>query len=366
MRVAVLGAGLVGRRTAQILAADGIDTTLFSKQRQIAPLQGVEVRRRWPLPRSIAADVAVLATASANQVSLARRLVEAGTAVISTADGPQHIDRLIALGPRAAANDVPLVVGAAYSPGLSTLLATHLVQGMSEVSAIRTAQFGTGGPACAREHHRAMGSSGREVHGGRLRTSRGGSGRELVWFPEPAGPADCYRAGLAEPMLLHRRFPTVDRIESRQAATRRDRLSSRLPMLRAPHAEGLVGAVWVEVRGTVEGRVEHRTMAATGAQATGAAAMAAAFCHAVGSGDEQLRAGLEPGVNSPASIENTTSFMQALSTSVRLWTYDGSQIAGESRNSPGMQAAHKWKFPGESTAIATISLIATGSPGTFA
>ena len=31
----------------------------------------------------------------------------------------------------------------------------------------------------------------------------GGSGRELVWFPEPIAGADCYRAALPDPILLH-------------------------------------------------------------------------------------------------------------------------------------------------------------------
>jgi hypothetical protein len=34
------------------------------------------------------------------------------------------------------------------------------------------------------------------------------------------------------------------------AATRRDRLTARLPMLRRPHPEGTIGALRVEVRGT--------------------------------------------------------------------------------------------------------------------
>jgi hypothetical protein len=41
----------------------------------------------------------------------------------------------------------------------------------------------------------------------------------------------------------------VQRVTARVAATRRDRLTGRLPMLRRPHPEGVVGAVRIEVRG---------------------------------------------------------------------------------------------------------------------
>ena len=169
--------------------------------------------------------------------------------------------------------------------------------------------------------------------------ARGGSGRELVWFPDPVGAADCYRAGLADPVLLHRAFPDVARIESRQAATRRDRLTSRLPMLRPPHAEGLVGAVSVEVRGRVDGRVEHQAMAATAPQAWGAAAMAAAFCW------EMNRLGeSKGGVQSVASFGNLVSLLQLVSKGVRLWTYDGSKILTNNGEQGPVQAARKWRI----------------------
>lgn len=71
----------------------------------------------------------------------------------------------------------------------------------------------------------------------------------MCWFPSPVDAADCYRAALPDPMLLVRKFSGADRITARMAATRRDRFSSWLPMLRSPHPEGKLGAVRVEVRG---------------------------------------------------------------------------------------------------------------------
>ena len=78
----------------------------------------------------------------------------------------------------------------------------------------------------------------------------GGSGRELYWFPEPVGALDCYRADIADPLLLHAAFPDVTRISARRSARRRDRFTARLPMLSPPHEEGGVGAVRVELRGS--------------------------------------------------------------------------------------------------------------------
>lgn len=360
-RIAILGAGLVGQRTAVALSRqhitdqksnadrrDELDIVLVSRSRVPEPCDGVTVGQGWPHADAADADIVVLATESSLQPALAKQLLRGGAHVVTTADSPNDIDRLWALDPVARENGKTLVVGAAYSPGVSTVLASYLARGFDSVTVISTAQFGTGGPACARQHHRAMGSAATEVHNGSLRGSRGGSGRELVWFPDPVGAADCYRAGLADPFLLHQAFPAVDRIESRQAATRRDRLTHRLPMLRPPHAEGLVGAVWAEVRGTIDGRVEHRAMAATAAQATGAAAMAAAFCREI-----VRERGIGSGTQSPATVENLVSLMQLISFDVRLWAYDGSQVVTTESGSGTIQAARKWKIANENVAIAT-------------
>jgi hypothetical protein len=109
----------------------------------------------------------------------------------------------------------------------------------------------------------------------------GGSGRELLWFPEPLGGKDCYRAELPEPVLLHRAFPEVKRISARMSATRRDRLTARLPMMSPPHAEGGVGGVRVEIRGSLNG--ERCTEVAGVAERTGiiAGAVAASAAMAV-------------------------------------------------------------------------------------
>ena len=49
--------------------------------------------------------------------------------------------------------------------------------------------------------------------------------------------------------MLHHGVASLTRVTVRVSATRRDRLTARLPMLTPPHAEGGMGALRVEVRG---------------------------------------------------------------------------------------------------------------------
>lgn len=66
---------------------------------------------------------------------------------------------------------------------------------------------------------------------------------------ETIGGRDCYRAALPDALLLAPEFDGVERVTARLSATRRDRVTALLPMLRRPHADGGPGAVRVEVRG---------------------------------------------------------------------------------------------------------------------
>lgn len=281
-RIAVVGGGLVGTRTAGDLTRRGAQVFVVGGSRisESAPQSGRRLRgaRRHDYSRAPEeVDLVVLATESMHQVEAAEYWIRRGVGVVATADRPSAVRALWNLRDLARRNNVSVSLGVACAPGLSSLLVERLSAGFASIDSITTARFGTGGPSCAREHHRSMAARSLEVRAGASRWARGGSGRMLVWFPEPIGPQDCYRAGLSEPFLLHRRFNGVSRIQSLQAATRRDRLTARLPMLRPPHAEGLIGGVWVEVRGrTSAGMVEHRVLAATAPQTTAAAAVAAA------------------------------------------------------------------------------------------
>lgn len=258
--VAVIGSGVVGERVRRNLSG------AFRL-----------------LPRDISADLVVLAT-PAPHVDTAARHLAAGTHVVSTTGAVDDVRDLLELDAVAREGGASLVVGAAVSPGLSGLIARALVNRLDGCDELHVAVHGTAGPACAREHHRALAGWALGWHDGRWIERQAGSGRELCWFPEPVGARDCYRGELADPILLHRSFPEVERISARTSATRRDRLTARLPMLTAPHAEGGIGALRVEARGhdadgarvtIVEGIAE---LIGTATAAT-AAAMVAAIAH---------------------------------------------------------------------------------------
>ena len=196
----------------------------------------------------------MVATPVGNHAELAAEMLTAGSHVVSISDDPDEVGALLDLDQLARDNDRALVVGAGFCPGLSCVLARYAADQLDQVDAINVSRAGTAGPACARQHHHALKSDGRDWRDGTWVLRRGGSGRDLAWFPDPIGARDCYRGALPTPLLLQREYPDAMRISARMAATRRDRLTGRLPMLRRPHRDGGPGAIRVEVRG----RGRHR------------------------------------------------------------------------------------------------------------
>lgn len=225
--------------------------------------------------RDTAPDVAILATPCGDHAVLASGLLAAGSHVVSISDSPEDIDALLDLDDLAHRVGRSLVVGAGMAPGLGCLLARHAGNQLDAVDSINIAKAGTAGPACARQHHRALKRPGCDWVGSGWELRAGGSGRDLAWFPEPIGARDCYRGALGSPILLHRTFPEAKRLSARVSATRRDRLTSRLPMLRKPHQDGGPGAVRAEVRGWLDGRVETIVYAVAAFPSVAAAAVAA-------------------------------------------------------------------------------------------
>ena len=281
MRVVVFGLGATGARAArQLASSDLVDEVELRDPdgHRLARVAGalgdkVTVGRGRKLEGAIAA--AVIATPCGSQVALARRCVQAGVAAITTSDDVVEVRRLLDLDLEARAQSVPVVVGAGFMPGVSCLLARHAACELDHVDEIHVAKVGTGGPACARTHHRALSSTALDWRNGRWERRPGGSGRELVWFPDPVDGHDCYRAALPDALLLAPAFPGVERVTARMGATRRDRLTAPLPMLRKPHPEGLVGAVRAEVRGRVGVECRVVALGASAPPGVGAGALAA-------------------------------------------------------------------------------------------
>jgi saccharopine dehydrogenase-like NADP-dependent oxidoreductase len=283
VRALVVGAGAVGSRAARQLASVdsvshvGVCDTDGRRAANVVESLGSDVA-------SVVAEVSAASLEGVDAVVLAqpgdhRRIaevaIERGADVVSMSDAMGTVKRLLDLDAEATERGRVVVVGGGFSPGLTCVLARHAAEGFDEVDEVHVAKVGTGGPACARQHHRALSDLAVDWRDGAWARRAGGSGRELVWFPDPMRGVDCYRAGLPDALLLVPAFPDARRITARLGANRRDRLTSWLPMLRPPHPEGGPGAVRVEVRGRQGAAREVRVLGAVDRPAVGAGAVAA-------------------------------------------------------------------------------------------
>ncbi len=270
MRALVYGTGAAGARVARHLASNAAPEVLKLIERRKDVLDEV-VASLGPPSEPIYIDgllldsrlerfseackgiEIVVLTARDDHVDLALTAIESGAHVISLSDDLETAEHLRALDPIAKDKGRCLVIGAGFSPGLTCVLARHGAKQFDTVDEIHVAKSGTGGPACARQHHKALRSEALDWHDSDWQRRRGGSGRELCWFPDPVGGLDCYQAEVPEVTLLLPAFHDAVRITARVAATRRDRATKWLPMMRRPHPEGLIGAVRVELRGWSNG-----------------------------------------------------------------------------------------------------------------
>lgn len=280
MRVLVVGAGAVGARAArQLLFLGPLDDLVVADTdagvaQGVADSLGGPARVAYDLESVEAGDVVVLAMPGSHG-QLAREAMQRGAHVVSTADAVAAVQELLDLDDEAASRGLRLVVGAGFSPGLTCVLAALGGRAFERVEEIHVAKVGTGGPACAHQHHDALAGQAIDWRDGAWERRRGGSGRELCWFPDPVRGVDCYRASLPDTLLLVDAFPGVRRITARMGASRRDRLTAHLPMLRRPHPEGDFGAVRVEVRGVEGVALDDRVFGAVDRPAVAAGVVAA-------------------------------------------------------------------------------------------
>ena len=257
--IGIFGAGVVGARVAESLSIESqtsiavYDSSQIVAQRLERRLSEtnslIKATNRSELHR---AKVVVLAGPSPH-TPVAKEFLGKGVSVVSTSDDIADCLNLLSLSELATENEATLIIGAASSPGMSGLLVRNLSKAFDSIDEVHIALHGTGGPACARQHHRALSGQSIGWHDGEWLRRPAGSGRELCWFPEPVGAYDCYRGELPDPLLIKRAFPELVRVTARVSATRRDRVFARLPMLIPPRAEGGMGGLRVEVRGTKNG-----------------------------------------------------------------------------------------------------------------
>jgi len=270
MRIAIRGLGATGSHIARQLLRPPVSELI---------LHDCDVRRQEQVLSAIKASVddsvsvaghvgqtlfaghrppgvLVLAGPAGTHIGPATEALKQGTSVVSVSDDATEVRQLLELGPVAEESGLSIVVSAGFSPGLSCLLARYAGDSLDVVESISIYTAGTGGPSCARQHHRALKRAALEWRDGAWQKRRGGSGRDLVWFPDPFGARDCYMAELASPLLMQAVYPDAARLSARMSANRRDRATFRLPMLRPPHKDGGPGAIRVEVSGRIGRSVE--------------------------------------------------------------------------------------------------------------
>ncbi|MFM8625800.1 MAG: hypothetical protein ACKOCC_02490 [Actinomycetota bacterium] len=301
--IGIVGRGLVGSRVALNLSSSGVSIRTVPRA-QVADLAGCD---------------AVVLAHGGSHAALVASLITRGIAVVSAGDDLTDVMASLDLGDKAADRGVPVVVGAAASPGMTGLLLAHVTRAFDVVDEVHVAVHGTGGPVCAHRHHDALAGTSIGWHDGEWLQRPAGSGRELCWFPDPVGARDCYRFASPDPLLLQRVSPQLKRITTRVSATRRDRLTARLPMLAPPHREGGVGGLRVEVRGTRQGARQVEVVGVAEKVALVAGAVAAQTALAL------VRGGVAPGVHSlgQAGLPNADILDGVLAAGVTLHQFVG-------------------------------------------
>ena len=301
--IGIVGTGVVGARVSASLTSLGLTSRL-------TPLKSAT--------ELFNSSVVVLAHGGPH-AALASTFIAEGVSVISVSDNLSDVLSILDLQERAVAKGVVVVAGAGCSPGLSGLLVSHVSRAFESIDEVHTAVHGTGGPMCARQHHDSLAGLSIGWHDGEWLQRPAGSGRELCWFPDPVGAKDCYRYATPEPVLLQRINPALARITSRVSATRRDRLTARLPMITPPHAEGGLGGVRVEVRGVRNGHRHVEIVGVAERVATVAGAVAASSAHAL------LNHAVAPGVYNlgQSALPNADILDNSIACGVRLHQFIG-------------------------------------------
>ena len=112
-------------------------------------------------------------------------LLDRGIDVLSVGDDVSDVEAMMWESERAVRCGATLVVGAGMSPGLVGLIARHLANSLATIDEIHVAIHGTAGPACARQHHRALSGHATAYDDGAFVSARAGTG---LLARRPPGP----------------------------------------------------------------------------------------------------------------------------------------------------------------------------------
>lgn len=218
VKIGILGFGVVGQRLCQVLAGDSVSTPVVvtgrpSKDREtlvdlnLDDVELVDISAGWDV---LNVEVLVLCSPEQRHIDEARAALAQGCHVVSLADSAASVSELLSLSDFAREVDRTVVIGAAASPGLSTLLAMHGSTLFDTIDEIAIAVTGTAGTACIERRSRANRAEMQEWRDGMWVDCGPRSAPELVFFPDPVGSVECARGDLSEALLLRRTLPEVD------------------------------------------------------------------------------------------------------------------------------------------------------------
>ncbi|MFV0316171.1 MAG: hypothetical protein ACK5O2_04315 [Microthrixaceae bacterium] len=260
--VSIVGVGVVGGRAArEIVSGSSMKVALGSERAdRRAELARVFGRSADVSDRSGAVSgatrVVVLSGDDDQQVADAGAHLDAGRHVVTTVTSHAAARGLVDLNERAVSNERALVVGAGFSPGLTDVLTAYAGARFDTVEEVHVARHGSAGPRCAEATDRALVRAAHVLHDGGFERRSVGGGRQLCWFPDPIGGRDAFYADTAEPLIAQLGNAGVVRASARITSSALRRVRTRLSWVPAPSmgdGEGGIGAVRVEVRGTLSG-----------------------------------------------------------------------------------------------------------------
>jgi len=268
--IGVVGTGVLGMRVARELC-DRIEV-------ESVPLLSGTPDRRFEIHSALGpkihnepsdpVDVVVLCTPGSHQVEQATRWLEAGKHVVSTALDGRSVTELLALDAVARRVERRLVVGAAMSPGLSTVLAHHAAALFESVISVHVGAVGSSGPACVEDLEACLATDGLDRRGSLWESAQARSGRELLWFAEPVGVAECQRGDFGDAHLIDRVVAGTRELTVRGSLDALER-PRRLRWQRRESRDEKLGGLRVEVTGfgvngsstVVYGIIDRRSVA---------------------------------------------------------------------------------------------------------
>ncbi|HPB44354.1 MAG: hypothetical protein M9952_01055 [Microthrixaceae bacterium] len=262
MRIGVLGLGVVGQRLIELLDDDSVSTPVVVTGRVHKDREALRrihrdhvelVEFRIEADATFDVDVVVLASPDEHHATAASAALAGGAHVVSLADSAATVTELLSLNEFAREVGRSVVVGAAASPGVSTLLAIHAGTLFSRIDQVDIAVTGTAGPTCIDRRARANRTETQEWRDAMWVDCGARSAPELVFFPDPVGSIECARGDLSESLVLRRVMPNVDLLSIKVAKEPVSPVQRAGRRSRRPEREIEPGAQRIMVSGEIDG-----------------------------------------------------------------------------------------------------------------